>query len=116
MMPTIPLQAQQIARRLVIKAASRIWRLEYTADSFTLSLRTENGAHLAAEARCFYVQDSFTFLGCFTELWDKLLKGKENIGVKKVSITLCRLKGVTSPQGELFRQVNRTGNKGAQQI
>ncbi len=107
----VPLQAQQIARRLVIKAASRLRRLEYTADSLILSLRTEKGERLAAEARCFHVQDSFTFLDMFAELWDKLLKGKENLRVKKVSITLCRLKAVGSPQGELFSPVTAEASK-----
>lgn len=89
----------------------KVLSVDYTADSLTLSLRTEKGERLAAEARCFDVQDSFTFLDMFAELWDKLLVGKENIRVKKVSITLCRLKAVNSPQGELFSPVTERETK-----
>lgn len=106
-----PVQAKYIARRLMMKAASRLRRLEYTADSIILSLRSEKGERLAAEARCCRVQDSFTFLALLAGLWEKLLAGKGAIRVKKISITLHRLKPENTPQAELFSMIPEAEDK-----
>jgi DNA polymerase IV len=48
-----PIKAKDVARRLTLKAASRLRRMEYYAGAMSFSARLENGMSVHAEGR-FY--------------------------------------------------------------
>ena len=86
-----PEQAYIIARRLTMKAAARLRRLEHHAGKFSLSVRIEDGPRLGLEAACALSQDSFVFLKLLDELWVMLMKEAGNRKVKKVNVLLHNL-------------------------
>lgn len=98
-----PAEARQVARRLVMKAAMRLRRMEYKAGAMSLGLRIENGPRIGLEARVDAADDSFTFLSMLDQMWDELspeMKGKR---IKKVSVTFFGLdNGAAAAQGDLF--------------
>lgn len=100
-----PAEARLVARRLMVKTASRLRRMEYAARRLALSVRIENGPRLAAEAECTPpARDSFTFLGMLDGLWETLARDIGRQRIKKVSVTLSGLEtGREAPaQGDLF--------------
>src|ERR1700729_3814093 len=86
-----PAKAKYVARRLTLKAASRLRRMEYYAGALSLSARIENGPRLEGGMRCYRAQDSMTFLHLFDKLWDSLMREARGARIKKVSITLHEL-------------------------
>jgi DNA polymerase-4 len=83
-----PAQAYLIARRLTMKAAARLRRMEYHAERFSLSARIEDGPRLSLEAMCQPSQDSFIFLKLLDQLWRRLLQDTRKNRIKKVSVLL----------------------------
>jgi DNA polymerase-4 len=96
-----PAKAAYVARRLTLKAASRLRRLGYFASVFTLSARLEAGRRLSWEARTYRAQDSLTFLHLLQEGWATVAREARGARVKKVSVTLHGLTADVS-QPELF--------------
>lgn len=86
-----PAQAYAIARRLTMKAAARLRRMDYYAGAFSVSMRVENGPRLGLDARCTPVQDSFTFLRLLDTLWRELLRESKGKRIKKVGVVLHSL-------------------------
>lgn len=82
-------QTHFVARRLTLKAASRLRRLEYDTRMMTISLRSEEGARYAAEAQFAPASDSMTLLHVMEALWASLAEKASRF--KKVSITLHHL-------------------------
>lgn len=98
-----PDKAVQVARRLIMKAAARLRRMEYCAGIIMLSVRLENGPGLAIEGRCSQAaDDSFTFLQVLEELWQALMPEMKGKRLKKVSVTLLDLKKPEDIQPDLF--------------
>lgn len=100
-----PAQARLVARRLMLKTASRLRRMKYLARRLSLSVRIENGPRLAAEAECTPpARDSFTFLEILDRLWETLARDIGRRRIKKVSITLSGLneEDAGPQQGDLF--------------
>lgn len=83
-----PAQAYNVARRLTMKAAARLRRMDYHASLFSVSFRIENGPRLGLEARCEASQDSFIFLQLLDGIWRELLQESKNARIKKVNIVL----------------------------
>jgi len=83
-----PAQAYTIARRLTMKAAARLRRMNYYAGAFSVSYRVENGPRLGLEARCEASQDSFMFLQLLDEIWHELQRESKSERIKKVNIVL----------------------------
>ena len=83
-----PAQAYTIARRLTMKAAARLRRMNYYSGAFSVSFRVENGPRLGLEAKCEPSQDSFIFLQLLDELWQALIKESKGSRIKKVNIVL----------------------------
>jgi DNA polymerase-4 len=81
-------QAYTIARRLTMKAAARLRRMEYHAEKFSLSARIEGGPRLGLEASCLPAQDSFIFLKLLEDLWRALLQETGKKRIKKVSVLI----------------------------
>jgi DNA polymerase IV len=83
-----PEQAYIVARRLTMKAAARLRRMEYHAGKFSLSVRIEDGPRLGLEASCAPAQDSFIFLKLLEDLWQALLHESGARKIKKINIVL----------------------------
>jgi DNA polymerase-4 len=97
-----PEPARLMARRLTVKAASRMRREEFYASIFYLAARLCDGRRWAGEARLAPSQDNFAFLEALDDLWDVMIcEGSSNarIKIKKVSVTLtglCRGEEITT--------------------
>ena len=111
--PTLrhPDKTRLIARRLLIKASSRLRRKHLMAKTLSLGLRTTNDTsirwkkeiHLTTPA-----EDPFTFLSYLDILWNKAMHdiqhyhGIQNFKFKKVSTLLYNLKSPQDITGDLF--------------
>lgn len=98
-----PEQARLIARRLTLKAASRLRRIHYYATQFHLSVRMENGERFEYDARCFRAQDSLTFLSMLEEGWEQIRRQSKQARMKKVSVSLNGLSAAHTLQEDLFQ-------------
>lgn len=97
-----PAKAIDVARRLTLKAASRLRRMNYTARSFHFSMRLEDGRRLRAETRCRPTQDSPAFIAMLLKVWRDLLPSQDNLQIKKLSVTLYGLEPADLRQFDLF--------------
>lgn len=101
-----PEKANYVARRLTLKAASRLRRMGYYASALSLSVRVEHGPRLGAELRCHRAQDSITFLNLMNILWGKFIREAQNQPIKKISVTLHGLVPAGDLQTELFEALS----------
>lgn len=99
-----PANAGIIARRLLLKAASRMRRMGYRARALTVSLRAEASHHRGeANLRFGPLSDSHALMGHLASLWEHALEQTGRSRVKKISVTLHGLESLESPeQLELF--------------
>ena len=97
-----PSKAVDVARRLVLKAAARLRRMDYTATMFGFAARLEDGRRLHLEMRCRPAQDSVTFLAMMLEAWDRTIPREGGVLVKKLSVVLQGLAPEQAPQPDLF--------------
>ncbi len=100
-----PAKAIYVARRLTLKAASRLRRMGYYASAFHLSARIENGPRLEASARCCRAQDSPTFLHLLDRAWNSVAREARGQRIKKVSISLHGLVAASELEPELFAEL-----------
>jgi len=100
-----PVKARYVARRLTLKATSRLRRLGYYASTFTLSARIENGPRLATEERCYRAQDSITFLHMLDTAWGRVMRQARGGRIKKVSVVLSGLIPASTISPELFSEL-----------
>jgi len=101
----IPPQAGVVARRLLLKAASRMRRLKYRATHLHLSVRTEEGPKLEAEAKFEAVSDSIALIRTLGGLWQNVMRQARWSRVKKVAVTLHGLESEGQPQQlDLFEE------------
>lgn len=94
--------AIDVARRLTLKAASRLRRGGYTARVFHFSIRLEDGRRLRAETRCRPTQDSPAFLAILLEIWHRLLPQQGDVQIKKLGVVLYGLEPADLRQPDLF--------------
>lgn len=99
-----PAKARYVARRLTLKAASRLRRMGYYASAFHLSARIENGPRIEDSERCYRAQDSLTFLRLLDTAWGKVMREVQGSRIKKVSVTLHGLVPEGGEQPELFSE------------
>lgn len=97
-----PDQAIHVARRLTMKAASRLRRLDYYASAFSFSACIESGLRYQMEARCYRAQDSKTFLHLLNLIWTHMLTEIRGQHLKKLSVTLHHLVPAHAIGAELF--------------
>lgn len=99
-----PEKAYDVARRLTMKCAARLRRMDYHASRFSLSARLETGARLGLEAKIDPAQDSFVFLKTMDAMWQQLAPDMKNTRVKKISVTVDGLTETAQlgAQGDLF--------------
>ena len=96
-----PVKAKDVARRLTLKAASRLRRMEYYAGAMSFSARLENDTRVHAEERFYRAQDNKTFLDLLNKLWTQALRPSRG-RIRKVSVTLSELVAATDLQPDLF--------------
>jgi len=98
-----PAMAERVTRRLLLKAANRLRRMEHVAECLHVSLRLENGQRLENARKFPPLSDSVTLQECFTEMWTELAVELGRLRVKKTAVTLTGLSPVAShTQLELF--------------
>jgi DNA polymerase IV len=97
-----PRFAIDVARRLTLKACSRLRRMGYHATVFGFSARLEDGRRIYAEQKCRPAQDSMTFLAMLLAFWDQLIPKERGILVKKLSVVLYGLTAEAGSQLDLF--------------
>lgn len=98
-----PPQAGVVARRLLLKAASRLRRMKYRATHLHLSVRTEEGPRIEAQAKFELACDSIVLARELADLWQRVMRQARWQRVKKVSVTLFGLEADAQPrQLELF--------------
>ncbi len=93
-----PPEAGIVARRLLLKAASRLRRMEYRATHLHLSVRTEDGPRCEAQAKFEPACDSIVLARVLAELWQRVMQQARWQRVKKVSVTLMGLEAESRPQ------------------
>jgi DNA polymerase IV len=95
----VPSKAFFVARRLTLKAASRLRRMDYYASHLSFSARLEGssymekGRYIEDHLSCWRAQDNMTFLHMLTQIWRRMIyklraSGVNSIKIKKISITL----------------------------
>ncbi len=97
-----PQQAINVARRLTLKACSRMRRMGYYATIFGFSARLDDGRRIYAESRCRPAQDSITFLDMLLLFWDAHIPGGQGVLIKKLSVVLSGLVQDGAVQPDLF--------------
>lgn len=113
-----PEKARLVARRLTIKAATRLRRQGFFATNFSLGARIISGAGYIGrwgnESRISPAQDNFAFLKALDELWDHMLCDAAPTRLQKISVTmtgLCRAADITpdlfDTQSEAYEKLNR---------
>ena len=78
-----PIKAKDVVRRLTLKAASRLRRMEYYAGAMSFSARLENDMRVHAEQRFYRAQDNKTLLDLLNRLWTQALKESPGVRIKK---------------------------------
>jgi len=95
--------AQLIARRLAMKAASRLRRLEYTAARLVLGVRFEKSGRWKGDIKTMRTQDTLTLLSALDLQWRKMQNAAPaSARVKKISVTFLDLLPLTQSCGDLF--------------
>lgn len=103
-----PHKAIDVARRLTLKACTRLRRYEYHAARFSISARLEDGARIAREYRTLPARDSMTFMAYLYDFWEKHIPKSIHVQVKKLSVALYHLTPDKEVVPDLF------GGEGAQ--
>lgn len=97
-----PAHAQEVMRRLLQKATSRLRRYGYYASAMSLSVRVENGAKLRADAHFYRCCDTPSLQHEMLTLWSALMQAHSPRRLKKISIVLHGLTHEGALQPELF--------------
>jgi DNA polymerase-4 len=97
-----PAKAKYVARRLTLKATSRLRRMGYYASALSFSARLENGLRLEESERCWRAQDSLTFLRLLDKAWARAMRKAKGVRIKKVGVTLHGLVLAADLEAELF--------------
>jgi DNA polymerase-4 len=101
-----PGRAENVGRRLLLKAAARMRQMNLKATLLDLSARADDGTRLEGGLRFSPVCDSFSLLKQFTVLWAAITAGRPS-SIRKVSLALHGLVPADSPQQlSLFAEEN----------
>ena len=91
-------RAEGVARRLLLKAASRLRANLRRASGLDVSVQLESGPRLEAGLRFKPVRDSFSLVRYFQSLWKILLGDAGAVRLKKVALALHGLVPDSSPE------------------
>ncbi|MFO1243235.1 MAG: DNA-directed DNA polymerase [Rickettsiales bacterium] len=84
-------EAWHVAQRLLLKAASRLRRMNMLTNYMVLSVRVENGPRLSVEMRFSPVSDNPALMRHLIVLWQALVTQHKFTRIKKVSVTFLSL-------------------------
>lgn len=93
-----PPQAGVVARRLLLKAASRLRRMHYRATRLHLSVRAEAGPRYECQAKFEPACDNIALIGVLAALWEQVMTQARWQRVRKVSVGLFGLVAEARPQ------------------
>ncbi len=100
-----PDKARLVARRLTIKAASRLRRMDYYAGRIYLSVRFVDRSKWQGERSLTYVKDNFSLLENMSHLWTIMQEETpyfKNQRIKKVSVGFSSLKKKSHVTHDMF--------------
>jgi DNA polymerase-4 len=109
-------EAANVARRLTLKAASRLRRVNHYATAMDFAARLENGLRLKDHVRLFRAQDSMSFLRALEAMWAKMLAQHPGARIKKLSVTLHGLLPAESVPADLFAELPGTAQLRAEKL
>jgi len=96
--------AKLVMNRLLLKAASRLRRLQYYTSSINISFRTENGLKTKGTKKFYRACDNITLLNEGNKIWNELIKKNNFKRIKKISITFLKLKKKSELQPDFFEK------------
>ncbi len=97
---------QETARRLLLKAATRLRRGGFVTRTVTLHARFESRAGWAASERIAATDDSFPLLGALDRLWPRLDSLLDRERVRTIGVSLEGLEPAEGTQYRLFEPPN----------
>jgi DNA polymerase-4 len=86
-----PPVARLVLRRLVVKAASRLRRMNLFAGHIHIGMRSSDGEYGEASLKLPPTHDNFLSLTACDQLWDEIIISLKPIRLKKVSVTFFDL-------------------------
>ena len=98
--------AEKVMHRLLLKAASRLRRMEYYSSQMMLSFKTEEGIKLSGRRNFYRTSNNNKLLKEAIKIWKYLNKQKKIRRVKKISVTLYNLQKKTDIHPELFDKID----------
>jgi len=98
--------AEKVMHRLLLKAASRLRRMEYYSSKMILSFKTEEGIKLSGRRNFYRTSNNNKLLKEAIKIWKYLNKQKKIRRVKKISVTLYNLQKKTDIHPELFDKID----------
>lgn len=93
-----PPEAVIVAKRLLLKAASRLRRLGYRATTLAVSVRTETRQRGEAHQRFQAVSDSLALAKTLDLLWQRAMSQVGWARIQKIAVRLGELESVHAPQ------------------
>lgn len=100
-----PHQARIVTQRLLLKAASRLRRMEFYATTLELHLCTEKGLRCQAQKKFPRACDNIALLRHLNVLWEQTKEQTGGIRIKKVAVTLSGLVPCKEAQADLFESI-----------
>ncbi len=107
-----PQLAHLVARRLMVKAAARMRRMDYWASEVSIFLRFVAGASFGQRIPVSSTQDSFTLVRAVDRLWSIMRAAFGPQHIKQVSVTLSGLSKFRSGHGDLFEEQKTQAEEG----
>lgn len=108
--------ARLIARRLAMKAAARMRRLDYTSARLVLGVHFEKGPRWAGEMRTMRSQDTLVLLDAVERLWSRMEQEIAHPRVLKAGITLLDLLPLAQTPADLFADPASPGHSPGQNL
>ena len=99
--------AEKVMSRLLLKAASRLRRMNYYSSRLSLSIKTEKGLRLEDKSTFYRACDNKKLLEESRKIWKNLIKNKKIIKIKKISVTLYKLEKKNRLQPSLFENFDK---------
>lgn len=106
-----PEHARQVARRLTVKAASRLRREGFFARKFSLYVRVVDGPKWGVEINVPPSQDTFTFLNALDDFWAEMIEELAPDRLKKLSVTMTGLMKHDEITDDLFIQPTKQSKR-----
>ncbi|QXQ05015.1 type VI secretion protein ImpB [Sphingosinicellaceae bacterium] len=97
-----PDRARLVARRLLMKAATRLRRMECRTSLVVLTVKGEDKTKWSHGQRLVAAQDSFTLLDALDGLWTRMLGEMSENRYRQVSVTFLELSPASEAQLSLF--------------